>query len=158
MKAIYLCIILGFLISDSRQNNLERHIQCPCNKGLLINHGTPIAMKLKELISFLIEDSIDMNSVKTFIKKTRFINDDKNTQNDENLDHQVCLISNVDKNISNNKISDSGVYNIVGNCYGQHLIKNKSNNYLLYIILLIIIGIGGIFSYSFIAKNKKRGL
>ena len=89
MKAIYLCVILGFLISDSRQNNLERHIQCPCNKGLLINHGTPSAMKLKELISFLIEDSINMDSVKTFIKKTRFINDDKNTQNDENLDHTI---------------------------------------------------------------------
>ena len=157
MKAIYICIALGFLISDSRQNNLEKHIQCPCNKGLLINHGTPSAMKLKKLISFLIEDSIDMDSVKTFIQKNRFINDDKKTQNDENLDHQVCLINNIDKNISNNKISDSGVYNIVGNCYGQHLIKNKSNNYLLYIILLVIISIGGILSYSFIAKNKKRG-
>ena len=157
-NSLIIFITLGFLISNDRQNNLEKHIQCPCDKGLLINHGSSSAMKIKNLISVLIKDSIEMNVVKDFIRETNFVGDDKNTKNDENLDHQMCLITSTEKSISNNKILDSDIYNIIGECYGQHLIKKDKNNSLIYIILFIIITIGGFLSFTFIIRNKKRRL
>jgi len=159
LKIVFSIIcIIGVIISNNRQNNLEQHIQCPCEKGMLINHASPHAMKLKKLISLLIQDSIDIDSVKTFVRTTRFINDEKNTQNDENLDFQICLNSNIDDNLSNNKISDNGIYRLIGSCYGEHLIKKDKNNSLIYFILFAIIVFGAIFSFVFISQNKKGKL
>ena len=70
----------------------------------------------------------------------------------------MCLITSTEKSISNNKILDSDIYNIIGECYGQHLIKKDKNNSLIYIILFIIITIGGFLSFTFIIRNKKRRL
>ena len=157
--------MVGLLFSNERQNNIEQHIQCPCEKGMLINHASPSAMKLKKLISLLISEPIKKDSIpvipdtiKTYIQKTQFINNDRSTKNDENLDLQICLISNINKNILDYKISDNDIYNIVGNCYGENLIKSNKSNSLIYFILFFIISIGGVLSLIFIAKNKRSRL
>ena len=157
--------MVGLLFSNERQNNIEQHIQCPCEKGMLINHASPSAMKLKKLISLLISEPIKKDSIpvipdtiKTYIQKTQFINNDRSTKNDENLDLQICLISNINKNILDYKISDNDIYNIVGNCYGENLLKNNKSNSLIYFILFFIISIGVVLSLIFIAKNKRSKL
>ena len=164
--------MVGLLFSNERQNNIEQHIQCPCEKGMLINHASPRAMKLKKLISLLIsepikkdfiiniQDSIPIipDTIKTYIQKTQFVNNDRSTKNDENLDLQICLISNINKNILDYKISDNDIYNIIGNCYGENLIKNNKSNSLIYFILFFIISIGVVMSLIFIAKNKRSKL
>jgi hypothetical protein len=147
-KTWIIFIILSFLISNDRQNNLEKHIQCPCNKGLLVDHYTSEPIKIKKLLSLLIQDSIQMDAVKDFIQK-EFV---------KNLDHQMCLIGNIEQNLLNNRISDDGIYNLIGDCYGQHLIKDGKNNSLIYIILFIIITVGGLLSITFIIRNKKGRL
>ena len=162
--------MVGLLFSNERQNNIEQHIQCPCEKGMLINHASPSAMKLKKLISLLISEPIKKDSIiniqdsipvipdtiKTYIQKTQFINNDRSTKNDENLDLQICLISNINKNILDYKISDNDIYSIVGNCYGENLLKNNKSNSLIYFILFFIISIGVVMSLIFIAKNKSE--
>ena len=172
MNITVIIIIVGLLFSNERQNNIEQHIQCPCEKGMLINHASPSAMKLKKLISLLISEPIKKDSIiniqdsipiipdtiKTYIQKTQFINNDRSTKNDENLDLQICLISNINKNILDYKISDNDIYNIVGNCYGENLIKNNKSNSLIYFILFFIISIGVVLSLIFIAKNKRSKL
>jgi len=155
---ITILIIIGSLFSNERQNNLESHIQCPCRKGMLSDHASPSAIKLKSLIAELTKDSIEINIVRNFIRETNFVTNNPNTQNDENLEHQICLINNIEKNISNNKISDKGVFNIVGQCYGEHLIRENENTSLIYIILFSIIIIGIILSSWFIFINKKGDL
>ena len=149
---------IGFIMSNDRQNNLEKNIQCPCDKGLLINHASSSAMKLKSLISELCKDSISMNSIQSLILKTQFISDNPLTKDNETLTHQDCLIKNIKSNISNHQISDDGIYNIIGQSYGHHLIRQNKNNSSIYIILFIIISIGIISSSIFIVINKKRKL
>ena len=172
MNIRVIIIIVGFLFSNERQNNIEQHIQCPCEKGMLINHASPSAMKLKKLISLLISEPIKKDilinmqdsmpiipdTIKKYIQKTQFINNDRSTKNDENLDLQICLISNINKNILDYKISDNDIYNIIGNCYGENLIKNNKSNSLIYFILFFIISIGVVMSLIFIAKNKRSKL
>ena len=158
MNFIAILIIVGTLISNERQNNLENHIQCPCKKGMLSDHASPSAMKLKTLIGELIKDPIQLNSIQKFIRETTFVSNNRKTQNDENVDHQICLINSIEKNIHNNKISDKGVYSIIGECYGQHLIRKNENNSIIYAILFSLILIGLIFSSWFIFINKKREL
>ena len=96
--------------------------------------------------------------VQKFIRETTFVDNNRKTQNDENVDHQICLINSIEKNIHNNKISDKGVYSIIGECYGQHLIRKNENNSIIYAILFSLILIGLIFSSWFIFINKKREL
>ena len=67
MNFIIILIIIGSLFSNERQNNLESHIQCPCKKGMLSDHASPNAMKLKTLIGELTKDSISMNRVESFV-------------------------------------------------------------------------------------------
>ena len=158
MNFIIILIIIGTLISNERQNNLESHIQCPCKKGMLSDHASSSAMKLKTLIGQLTKDSVQLNSIQKFIQETTFVNNNRNTQNDENVDHQICLINSIGKNIHNNKISDKGVYSIIGECYGEDLIRKNENNSIIYAILFSLIFIGLIFSSWFIFINKKREL
>ena len=162
MNIIVIIIAIGFLFSNERQNNLEQHIQCPCEKGMLINHASPSAMKLKKLISLLISEPIQQDSIpkipdniKKYIQKTKFVDNNRSTKNDENLDVQICLISEINKNISDYTISDNDIYDIIGNCYGENLIKNNKSNSLIYFILFFIILVGAALSLIFIAKNKR---
>ena len=67
-------------------------------------------------------------------------------------------MKNIKLKISNHQISDDGIYNIVSECYGGHLIRKNENNSLIYIFLFSIIIIGIILSSWFIFINKKRGL
>ena len=165
MNIIVIIIAIGFLFSNERQNNLEQHIQCPCEKGMLINHASPSAMKLKKLISLLISEPIQLDSIpkipdtiKKYIQKTKFVDNNRSTKNDENLDVQICLISEINKNISDYTISDNDIYDIIGNCYGENLIKNNKSNSLIYFILFFIILVGVALSLIFIAKNKRSRL
>ena len=165
MNIIVIIIAIGFLFSNERQNNLEQHIQCPCEKGMLINHASPSAMKLKKLISLLISEPIQQDSIpkipdniKKYIQKTKFVDNNRSTKNDENLDVQICLISEINKNISDYTISDNDIYDIIGNCYGENLIKNNKSNSLIYFILFFIILVGAALSLIFIAKNKRGRL
>ena len=165
MNIIVIIIAIGFLFSNERQNNLEQHIQCPCEKGMLINHASPSAMKLKKLISLLISEPIQQDSIpkipdniKKYIQKTKFVDNNRSTKNDENLDVQICLISEINKNISDYTISDNDIYDIIGNCYGENLIKNNKSNSLIYFILFFIILVGAVLSLIFIAKNKRGRL
>jgi len=162
LNIIVIIIAIGFLFSNERQNNLEQHIQCPCEKGMLINHASPSAMKLKKLISLLISEPIQQDSIpkipdniKKYIQKTKFVDNNRSTKNDENLDVQICLISEINKNISDYTISDNDIYDIIGNCYGENLIKNNKSNSLIYFILFFIILVGAALSLIFIAKNKR---
>tara|TARA_Y100000768_G_scaffold80885_1_gene57553 strand:- start:1325 stop:1822 length:498 start_codon:yes stop_codon:yes gene_type:complete len=165
LNIIVIIITIGILFSNERQNNLEQHIQCPCEKGMLINHASPSAMKLKKLISLLISESIHPDNIakipdtiKKYIQETKFVSNDRTTQNDENLDIQICLISEINKKISDYQISDTDIYDIIGNCYGENLIKNNKSNSLIYFILFFIILIGAVLSLIFIAKNKRGRL
>ena len=165
MNLIVIIIAIGVLFSNERQNNLEQHIQCPCEKGMLINHASPSAMKLKKLISLLISEPIQQDSIpkipdtiKKYIQKTKFVDNNRSTKNDENLDIQICLISEINKNISDYKISDNDIYDIIGNCYGKNLIKNNKSNSLIYFILFFIILVGAVLSLIFISKNKRGRL
>ena len=165
MNLIVIIIAIGVLFSNERQNNLEQHIQCPCEKGMLINHASPSAMKLKKLISLLISEPIQQDStpkipdtIKKYIQKTKFVGNNRATKNDENLDIQICLISEINKNISDYKISDNDIYDIIGNCYGKNLIKNNKSNSLIYFILFFIILVGAVLSLIFISKNKRGRL
>ena len=165
MNIIVIIIAIGVLFSNERQNNLEQHIQCPCEKGMLINHASPSAMKLKKLISLLISEPIQQDSIpkipdniKKYIQKTKFVDNNRSTKNDENLDVQICLISEINKNISDYTISDNDIYDIIGNCYGENLIKNNKSNSLIYFILFFIILVGAVLSLIFISKNKRGRL
>ena len=153
IKLYFILIIIttNFLISN-RQYELEKNIQCPCNKGLLVNHASENALILKKLISELVKDSISLSDTQSFILKTQFY-----TKVNDNISHQDCLIRNIKLNMSDNKISNIGIYNIISECYGKHLVRNKDNS-LLYIILFSIITIGLSFSSIFIIKNKSRDL
>ena len=141
IKKIIIIIVIGILIGNDRQNQLENSIQCPCQKGLLSNHFSPNAKKLKDLISELRKDSIAIQNIQNLIL-TNY-----------SPEKQDCLMNNIKKNINNKKISDEGIYSIIGECYGKDLIRGK-DNVLIYIILFVIITIGVIFSTFFIIKNK----
>ncbi len=165
MNIRVILIIIGLLFSNERQNNLEQHIQCPCEKGMLVHHFSPSAMKLKKLISLLISEPILQDSIpeipdtiKKYIQETKFVGNNRTTKNDENLDVQICLISEINKNISDYKISDNDIYDIIGTCYGKNLIKNNKSNSLIYFILFFIILVGAVLSLIFIAKNKRGRL
>ena len=134
-------IIIGFLAANERQFYLEKHINCPCKKGLLKDHDSPNAEKLKNLISELIQEPFIINSKFIF-------------NNYKDLDMQDCLMASIKNNTVKARIENEGIYAIIENCYGKELIRNQKTS-ILYIIIGIILISGFIMVSIFIYKNTK---
>ena len=142
LKIIIIFYMLSILSANERQTYIEKHINCPCNKGILYDHDSGTANQLKGLISELVSDSINKRDIQELILK----NYDKK-QGD-------CLMLNINKSINDNSISDDDIYMIIGECYDEKLIREE-NASILYIIMLIFLISGFVIAFIFIYNNKK---
>ena len=142
LKIILVFSMLATLVANERQVSIEKHINCPCNKGILYDHDSGAANQLKGLISELVSDSINKKNIQELILK----NYDKK-QGD-------CLMLNINKAINDNSISDDDIYMIIGECYNKELIREE-NSSILYVIMLIFLISGFVIAFIFIYNNKK---
>ena len=134
--------MLATLAANERQTYIEKHINCPCNKGILYDHDSGTANQLKGLITELVSDSINKKNLQEFILKNY------------NKEQGDCLMLNINQTINDNRISDDDIYIIIGECYDKKLIREE-NSSILYIIMLIFLILGFVIAFIFIYNNKK---
>ena len=143
-KIIIIFYMLSILSANERQTYIEKHINCPCNKGILYDHDSDTANQLKGLISELVSDSASNKNIQEYILK--------NYQKEQELGD--CLMLNINNAMNDNHISNNDIYMIVGECYDEKLIREE-NSSILYVIMLIFLISGFVIAFIFIYNNKK---